>query len=87
SSVSSASVEEKVLAIPAVELTVVETEEVIESTGTVELKEEIATEEQEVVTETISVSVMDDDPALEHVAKKIDFDEASSDSEMEVSNE
>ncbi|KAG3119417.1 hypothetical protein PI124_g4062 [Phytophthora idaei] len=87
SSVSSASVEEKVVAIPAVELTVVETEEVIESTGTVELKEEIATEEQEVVTETISVSVLDDDPALEHVAKKIDFDEASSDSEKEVSNE
>ncbi|KAG6967483.1 hypothetical protein JG688_00006299 [Phytophthora aleatoria] len=86
SSVSSASVEEKVVAIPAVELTVVETEEVIESTGTVKLKEEIATEEQEVVTETISVSVLDDDPALEHVAKKIDFDEASSDSEKEVSN-
>ncbi|GMF15671.1 unnamed protein product [Phytophthora lilii] len=57
-----------------------------------QLNDEVVTEELEIVVETIQaeeqVSIADEDPALEYVAKKIDFDEASSDSdEKGVSNE
>ncbi|KAL3660564.1 hypothetical protein V7S43_014319 [Phytophthora oleae] len=93
SSVSSVSVEEKVVATPVVESTVVETEPVIESIEsttvvteeTVEvIEEEVAAVDQEVVEveeQSIPVPVVDEDPELEHIAKKIDFDEASSDSD------
>ncbi|KAG7379392.1 hypothetical protein PHYPSEUDO_008684 [Phytophthora pseudosyringae] len=100
SSVSSVCVEEKIVPVPAVELTVLETKEMVESTvvteETIEVAdEEVVTDEQEVVIEaqqveeqTILVLDVDDDPELEHVAKKIDFDEASSDSdEKDVANE
>ncbi|KAL4129657.1 hypothetical protein PRIC2_005664 [Phytophthora ramorum] len=96
---SVSSVEEKVVTVATVELTVLETEEELVESATVEtvesvepLQDEVATEEQEVVVEagqveeqTIPMPVVDEDPALEHVAKKIDFDEASSDSD-DVSN-
>ncbi|OWZ23976.1 Adhesin protein [Phytophthora megakarya] len=106
SSVSTASVEEKVVVppiestvmemeeavevVPVSEETVVETEEVIESTTvvkheTVELQQEaeraVIESAVHIEEQTIPVPVVDDDFALEHVAKKIDFDEASSDSD------
>ncbi|KAG1688447.1 hypothetical protein DVH05_003652 [Phytophthora capsici] len=92
SSVSTVSVEEKTVSTPVVESTVVETDAVVESTEsttvvteeTVEVTEEIAAADQEVIQVeelAIPVPVVDEDPDLEHVAKKIDFDEASSDSD------
>ncbi|ETL79947.1 hypothetical protein L917_19507 [Phytophthora nicotianae] len=90
STVSSASVEEKVVAVPELESVVIEAEEV-ETTETIEVTKEIVTEQESVV-ETVQVqeqtiAVVDEDPELNHVAKKIDFDEASSDSERDVANE
>ncbi|POM74984.1 Adhesin-like protein [Phytophthora palmivora] len=97
SSVSTLSVEEKVVEAPVVESTVVETEEIVYSTTV--MSGEIAEMQQEVVEESaietvlvneqpIPVPVVDDDLGLENVAKKIDFDAASSDSdEKGVSNE
>jgi hypothetical protein len=92
---SVSSVEAKV-SEPTAESPVVKTEEAIESVVVEEplaeapspAEKEASAEVEEAVVETaqveeqpIQVPLVDEDPALEHVAKKIDFDEASSDSD------
>ncbi|KAG6590845.1 adhesin-like protein [Phytophthora cinnamomi] len=87
---------------PAIESTIVAEETFSEndallteaSVATVEAEEVVSTEVEETVVVTNEVEkqtdpapAVDFDPALEHVAKKIDFDEASSDSdEKDVPN-
>ncbi|KAI9991593.1 hypothetical protein PInf_016883 [Phytophthora infestans] len=81
STVSSASVVEKVVAAVVETASTVVTETVDE----METKQEGVTETEVQVQEVATcVSVVDEDPELKNVAKKIDFDQTSSDSEQVV---